>query len=70
MTEQAGGKCRVRVWFGDEVICSHVAEPSEAERYAKLMAKRFAGLKVTVEAEAGDDDPVLPHELLWERTVT
>lgn len=70
MTEQSGEKCRVRVWFGNEVICSHVADPLEAERYAALMAKRFAGLRITVDDEAGGDDPALPHELLWERTVT
>lgn len=62
-------KRRVRVWFGSEVICSHAAEPDEAERYARLMARRFAGLNVTVDDQPGETDQGLPHELLWERTV-
>ena len=70
MTEQAGDKRRVRVWFGNEVICSHVADPGEAERYAALMGKRFAGLMITVDDAPEGSDPTLPHELLWERTVT
>lgn len=60
---------RVRVWFGDEVICSHCAEPGEAEQYARLMAQRFAGLTVTVDDQPGEKDTRLPHELLWDRTV-
>lgn len=62
-------KRRVRVWFGNEVICSHAAEPGEAERYARLMARRFAGLTVTVDDQLGETDQGLPHELLWEQTI-
>jgi hypothetical protein len=62
-------RCRIRVWFGNEVICTHVADPNEAEQYATLMARRFAGLVVTVDNEPGPQDPVLPHHLLWEQTV-
>lgn len=62
-------KRRVRVWFGSEVICSHAADPGEAERYAKLMAQRFAGLTVTIDDQPGAKDQGLPHELLWEQTV-
>lgn len=60
---------RVRVWFGSEVICSHIADPGQAERYARLMAQRFAGLAVTVDNAPGERDSELPHELLWELTV-
>ena len=60
---------RVRVWFGSEVICSHVAAPEEAERYARLMAQRFAGLAVTIDNQPDQKDRCLPHELLWEQTV-
>jgi hypothetical protein len=60
---------RVRVWFGDKVICSHVADPDEAERYATLMAQRFAGLAVTIDSAPGTRDAELPHQLLWEQTV-
>jgi hypothetical protein len=66
----AGERRRVRVWFGNEVICTHVAEPTEAERYAALMGQRFAGLTVTVDDTPAIADTSLPHELLWERTVT
>jgi hypothetical protein len=57
------------VWFGSEVICSHAAEPDEAERYARLLARRFAGLSVTIDDLPGANDQSLPHELLWEQTV-
>jgi hypothetical protein len=60
---------RIRVWFGSEVICSHAARPDEAERYARLMARRFAGLTATIDGEPGETDAELPHELLWEWTV-
>lgn len=70
MTEQASDRRRVRVWFGSEVICSHVASSSKAERYAALMARRFAGLTITVDDLLDARDSELPHELLWERTVT
>jgi hypothetical protein len=69
MTEQVGERRRVRVWFGTEVICSHVADASKAERYAALMRRRFAGLTITVDDDPGVADPNLPHELLWEQTV-
>jgi hypothetical protein len=69
MTEQEGDMRRVRVWFGTEVICSHVADTTEAERYAALMARRFAGLTITVDDAPAMSDPALPHELLWEQTV-
>jgi hypothetical protein len=70
MTEQVDDRRRVRVWFGNEVICTHVADPLEAERYAALMQQRFAGLTVTVDDAPAVGDISLPHELLWERTVT
>jgi hypothetical protein len=60
---------RVRVWFGSEVICSHEADPQQAQRYAKLMARRFAGLRVTIDDNPSGTDRRLPNELLWESTV-
>jgi hypothetical protein len=68
-TKHIEQRCRIRVWFGDEVICSHVADPDEAERYAALMARRFAGLAVTIDSAPGPRDAELPHHLLWEQTV-
>ena len=70
MTEKVDERRRVRVWFGTEVICTHVADPMEAERYAALMRQRFAGLTVTVDDAPTVGDTSLPHELLWERTVS
>lgn len=70
MTEKVAERRRVRVWFGTEVICTHVADPTEAERYAALMRQRFAGLTVTVDNAPTVNDTSLPHELLWERTVS
>jgi hypothetical protein len=69
VTQIDRSRCRIRVWFGDEVICSHVADPGEADRYATLMARRFAGLAVTIDSEPGPCDAELPHHLLWEQTV-
>ena len=43
-------RMRVRVWFGNEVICSLRADPEPAYRYARLMAQRYAGLRVTIDA--------------------
>jgi len=60
---------RVRVWFGNEVICSHEADPQQAQKYAKLMSQRFAGLRVTIDDKPGANDRKLPNELLWESTV-
>lgn len=62
-------RLRVRVWFGDEIICSHEAEPERALRYAALMAQRFAGLRVTVDDRPHDGDTALPEETLWTLTV-
>lgn len=70
MSEQVGERRRVRVWFGNEVICTHVADSLEAERYAALMGQRFAGLTVTVDEAPTVSGISLPHELLWERTVS
>ncbi|MEV6283376.1 hypothetical protein [Kribbella sp. NPDC051770] len=58
----------VRVWFGNHVIADYRAEATLAERYAKAMERRFAGLQVTNEAVPGDGAPVrpLPNERLWE----
>lgn len=69
MTDETPSRRRVRVWFGNEVICTHVADAGEAERYADLMAQRFAGLAITVDDAPSMNDPALPHELLWEQTV-
>jgi hypothetical protein len=60
---------RVRVWFGSEVICSHEADPYQAQRYAMLMSRRFAGLRVTIDDKPTARDRALPDELLWDSTV-
>lgn len=62
-------RMRVRVWFGSEVICSRRAEPEQAKRYARLMAQRFAGLRVTIDSQPRRDDKTLPREALWPLTV-
>lgn len=58
----------VRVWFGQHVIASYVAEPELAATYANAMGRRYAGLKVT-------NDPVpvadpnarpLPPRRIWD----
>jgi hypothetical protein len=60
---------RVQVWFGSEVICSHEADPQQALRYATLMSRRFAGLRVTIDDNPSSTDRKLPNELLWDSTV-
>ena len=57
----------VRVWFGEHVIASYVADPVAAQRYAEAMDRRYAGLNIT-------NDPVpvdnpngrpLPPRRIW-----
>lgn len=62
-------QCRVRVWLGSEVICSHVTDGERARRYAALMLQRFAGLRVTIDAAPGRHEPGALPQLLWDRTV-
>lgn len=69
---------RVRVWFGDHVVADYRAEADLADRYAAAMARRFAGLRVTIEPipdsgpggpeQGGRQDATreLPGERLWE----
>ncbi|HZX05331.1 hypothetical protein [Kribbella sp.] len=40
---------RVRVWFGAHVIADYTAAPAAADRYQAAMARRFTGLRITVE---------------------
>lgn len=62
----------VQVWFGDHVVCAYRGEADAAERYADAMARRFAGLKVTVNPPPIGPScevsatPPLPSERLWE----
>jgi len=58
---------RVRVWFGRHVIATYVAEPDQAERYARAMAQRFAGLRITIDDHASRFDPLLPLRAGWDR---
>jgi hypothetical protein len=58
---------RVRVWFGRHVIATYVADPGEAERYARAMARRFAGLRVTIDDETSRFEPLLPDRVWWDR---
>ncbi|MGH3360496.1 MAG: hypothetical protein ACRDO7_16965 [Nocardioidaceae bacterium] len=60
---------RIRVWFGDEVVCTHEADPERARRYADLMSRRFAGLRVTIDECPDRNDAALPEETLWSLTV-
>lgn len=63
----------IRVWFGEHVVATYVAEPDEAARSAEAMGRRFAGLVVTSDSL----DPESPHSSaasplpaapLWELT--
>jgi hypothetical protein len=65
MTSDRGGRRRVRVWFGKHVVCSYTADPVAAARYAAAMARRFAGLRVTVDELVDDTLRPLPCERLW-----
>lgn len=63
---EVGGRTRrVRVWFGEHVVCDYRADPVAAERYAAAMARRFAGLRITVDDGVADDLRPLPCEQLW-----
>lgn len=42
--------CRVRVWFGEHVIADYTSAPAKAAEYHAAMTRRFAGLRVTIEA--------------------
>lgn len=50
---------RVRVWFGTHLLHDHRAEPTAARNYAEAIGRRFAGLRVTVDADtaAGPGGP-------------
>jgi hypothetical protein len=61
---------RVRVTFGSHAIATYVANPGEAERYARAMAQRFAGLRVTVDDQPSRLDPILPERVWWDQPPT
>jgi hypothetical protein len=72
--ERAGHWRKVRIWLGDLLIAEYIAEADRARRYKRVMAPRFAGLRIEVEAADGrieDQDKlaVLPNEQLWSLTV-
>jgi hypothetical protein len=58
-------RCRVRVWFGQHVMCSYTADQIAAQRYAAAMARRFPGLRVSVDELTEIGLRPLPCELLW-----
>lgn len=65
-------RCRVRVWFGEQVLCQYSAPRPQAERYAAAMRRRFLGLRVTVEAVVKDSSgeaPLPTNAALWPLTV-
>lgn len=65
--EQTSERRHVRVWFGEHVIASYVAEPDLAESYARAMGRRYAGLRVTndlVPVDAPSAQP-LPPRRIW-----
>ena len=57
----------VRVWFGQHVIASYVADPESAKRYAEAMDRRYAGLKVTNDPVPVPDPNAqpLPPRRIW-----
>jgi hypothetical protein len=60
-------KRRVRVWFGTHPIATYTATEDQAEQYARLMAQRFAGLKITIDNAPSRLDPILPVRAWWDR---
>lgn len=70
---RGGRLCRVRVWFGEQVLCDYAAPRPQAERYATAMRRRFFGLHVTIDASvpASDSDrsPLPDNSALWPLTV-
>jgi hypothetical protein len=68
VAERVEPKRHVRVWFGEHVIASYVAERELAETYANAMSRRYAGLRVTNEP-VPDVDPhaqPLPPARIWD----
>lgn len=64
---------RVRVWFADTPICTHVAEPERAQEYARAIGRRFFGLRVTIDdapaQEQESPKPLPANSALWPLTV-
>lgn len=56
---------RVRLWFGPHLLHDYRAGADAAAEYAEAIGRRFAGLKITIDAEVSDDLPPLPCEQLW-----
>ena len=69
--EPAGRWRRVRIWLGELLIAEYIAEADQASRYKRVMAPRFAGLRIDVEPARGriEDQAKLPNEQLWSLTV-
>lgn len=76
-TELPGPQRRVRIWLGELLVAEYVADRERANRYRRVMAPRFTGLRITIEPlPAGPVDPArplpavkLPNEQLWSLTV-
>lgn len=43
---------RVRVWFGRHVVSSYSVEPARAQACAEATARRYAGLRVTLDGRS------------------
>lgn len=63
--QQTNPRRRVQVWFGQHIMCSYTADPVAADRYAAAMARRFRGLRVTVDELTESGLRPLPCEQLW-----
>ncbi|MGH3357905.1 MAG: hypothetical protein ACRDO7_03820 [Nocardioidaceae bacterium] len=62
---------RVRVWFADTPICTHVTEPDRARDYARAIGQRFFGLSVTIDdaPQQSAAEPLPQNSALWPLTV-
>lgn len=74
ITDAPTPRKRVRVWFADTPICTHVAEPERAKDYARAIGQRFLGLRVTVDdapkqSQGGQPRPLPDNSALWSLTV-
>lgn len=49
IADAPAGAQRRRVWFGAQAICTHDASPAQARAYADAMARRYAGLRITID---------------------
>lgn len=70
-TETPVPQKRVRVWFADTPICTHVTGQERAQDYARAIGRRFIGLRVTIDdaPEQFAARPLPGNAALWPLTV-